>query len=267
MKLATILSKAFHTTEPARAFAHFRREAEDVDIPDGYVFRQDVAVALRNVDRAMAVMADRLPEVARALPGADVVALAELPALALAAVHAHDRVPAYAPSTREIDAALSVVRPLRAAALTFLEVAADLGLVPAGRVRAIREGSGKLDEARDCVAIVAVFEEHRDALAGKHPFTEAQFKTLAHRGAWLVQNVTPARALAAPSPRRGAESVERDRIVRLLEDRYDQLRTAAVVCFGIREVDAKVPPLWSSTRASTAPAEEPDPEPEPDPEA
>ena len=266
MKLEVIFSKAFCTTDSALAFAHFRREAEAVEVPADYSFRQDVAVARYNVSRAMAVMSDRLPDVARALPSADVVALAELPTLALAVVHAQDRVPAYAPSTREIDGALSVVRPLRALTLSYLEVAAALDLVPVGRVRAIREGSGKLDEARDCVAIVALFDEHRAALAKKHPFTPAQIKTLAEKGAWLVQTITPGNASPITAPRRSPESMERDRVVRLLEERYDQLRTAAVVCFGLRDIDAKVPPLWSSTRASSEPVEEPAPEPVPAPE-
>ncbi len=264
MKLDIILSKSFRTNSPARAFAHFRREAEAVEVPADYCFRQDVAVGRHNVDRAMAVMIDRLPDVARALPSADVVALAELPALALAVVHAQDRVPAYAPSTREVDAALAVVRPLRALALSYLEIVAALGLVPVGRVRAIREGSGKLDEARDCVAIVAVFDEHREALAQKHPFTAEQLKTLADKGAWLVQNITPSNASPITAPRRSPESMERDRLVRLLEERYEQLRTAAVVCFGLRDIDARVPPLWSSTRPSAAPVEEPAPEPSPE---
>ena len=34
-------------------------------------------------------------------------------------------------------------------------------------------------QARDALAIVALFREYSAALDGKHPFTEAQFKTLA----------------------------------------------------------------------------------------
>ena len=261
MKLDAILTRAFRTTDSARAFEHFRPLADAVVLPDGAVFRQDVAVAHHNVLRALSVMTPRLPDLARLTPAIDVVALAELPALALAVVHAADRVPAPAPSTREIDSALRAVRPLRSATLRYLEVAAGLGLVPAGRVRAIREGNGKLDQARDAVAIVGLFRECEAALAGRHPFDAAHFETLAGRGAWLVQTLRPAKGAPPRVAARGAEALVRDRLVRVLEGRYDALRTAGVVCFGIRDVDARVPPLWSATRGSSAP--EPDPAPAP----
>ncbi len=254
MKFHVLLSKAFRTTDSALAFEHFLPLTADVVLTGGVVFRQNVAVAHHNVGRAMSAMTDRLPEIARLLVSVDVVALAELPALALAVVHATDRVPAVAPSTREIDAALSAIRPLRAATLLSLEVAAGLGLVPAGRVRAIREGTGKLDAARDAVAIVALFREFDATLAGKHPFTAAHFKILAERGAWLVQTITPSSGVPATTSARTPEALDRDRLVNLLERRYDQLRTAGVVCFGIRGVDAKVPPLWSATRVPNVPA-------------
>ncbi len=261
--LAAILSSAFVTTDAARAFTHFRVVAEAVALPAAYAPRRDVAILRHNVDRAMSVMSARLPAVARLLPAVDVVALAELPTLALAVVHAADRVPVAPPSTREIDAALAIVRPLRSLTLSYLEIAAALNLVPAGRVCAIREGSGKLDEARDCVAIVALFRECATALANRHPFTDEQLATLATKGTWLVQHITPTNGFVTTAPLGKAERLDRDRLLRLLEERYDQLRVAGVVCFGLRDVDAKVPPLWSSKRGSDEPAGEPAPEPAP----
>ncbi len=263
MKLDIILSKAFLTTDAVRAFTHFRVAAASITLPADYQLRQDVALARHNVDRAMSVMSDRLPDVSRLLPSVDVVALAELPSLALAVLHAADRVPVAVPSAREIDAAIAVVRPLRAAALSYMEVVADLGLVPAGRVRAIREGTGKLDEARDCVALVALFREYATALTNRHPFTDEQFKTLTDKGTWLIHNITPTNGLVSTRPPGKAERLDRDRLVRLLEQRYEQLRIAGAVCFGLRDVDAKVPPLWSATRTSSPPAEEPVPTPVP----
>ena len=263
MKLDAILAKAFRTTDSARAFAHFLPLAEAVVLADGAVFRQDVTVARHNVQRAMSAMTPRLADVARLIGSVDVVALAELPALALAVVHATGRVPSVGPSTREIDAALTTLRPLRATTLNFLETAAELGLVPAGRVRAIRAGSGKLDQARDAVAIVALFREYEAALAGKHPFSAAQLKTLAERGDWLVQTLRPSRGVPSTASARTPEARDRDRLVKVLEGRYDQLRTAGVVCFGIRDVDAKVPPLWSAARASIVVTDEPAPTPAP----
>jgi hypothetical protein len=261
MKPDTLLARAFRTTDSARAFEHFLPLVADVVLPDGAILRRDVAIALHNVNRAMAVMSERLPELARTLSSVDVVALAELPALALAVVHATDRIPAVVPSAREVEAALNAIRPLRDATLRYLEVVADLGLVPAGRVRAIRAGSGMLDEARDAVAIVALFKECHAALINRHPFTAAHFKELAEKGAWLVQTITPSNGVASTVSARTPEALDRDRLVRLLESRYDALRTAGVVCFGIRDVDAKVPPLWSAARTATPAPEAPEPAP------
>lgn len=127
----------------------------------------------------------------------------------------------------------------------------------------IREGTGKLDEARDCVALVALFREYATALTNRHPFTDEQFKTLTEKGTWLIQNVTPTNGFVSTRPPGKAERLDRDRLVRLLEQRYEQLRIAGAVCFGLRDVDAKVPPLWSAARSSGPPAEEPVPTPAP----
>lgn len=74
-----------------------------------------------------------------------------------------------------------------------------------------------------------------------------------------MRTIVPTGALAPTPSTRTPEARSRDRLVRLLEQRCDQLRTAGVVCFGIRDVDSKVPPLWSATRESSAPAEAPAP--------
>lgn len=80
-------------------------------------------------------------------------------------------------------------------------------------------------------------------------------RELEQDGAWLMNALKPARARAEKNER-SPESIERDQLARLLEERHDKLRTAAAVVFGIRKVDEMVPPLYSCTRA--APAESDD---------
>src|SRR4051794_32990721 len=75
-------------------------------------------------------------------------------------------------SPQEVRARQARLRPVRRMALGYLEIAAEMDLVPVARVKAIRANTGPLDEARDGVAIVALFRDHAAALAGKHPFNE-----------------------------------------------------------------------------------------------
>lgn len=74
-----------------------------------------------------------------------------------------------------------------------------------------------------------------------------------------MQTINPGRATAAPRGPRAPEVLDRNRLAWLLEHRYNELRTAGVVCFGIRDVNARVPPLWSAAREPAAPAEAPAP--------
>lgn len=44
----------------------------------------------------------------------------------------------------------------------------------------------------------------------------------------------------------------RDQFARLLNDRYEGLRQAGAMLFGVHDLDGKVPPLYSGTRATVA---------------
>ncbi len=237
----------FSTDNAAAAFRHFLPVAQALPAEDVPVRGGDVTVARANVERGVEAIRPHLERVPQILPLVSVNDLLELPALALALVHADGRVPAAA-SAREIDAALGKVGPLREMTLSYLEVAAQLGIVPAQRVRAIRSGKGKLDVARDCVDIAGLFEEAQADLAGKHPFTEAQIAELATTGTWLVQHITPRGTAKGPATRDAAALI-RDRFWKLLEDRHDDLRTVGVALFGIKGVDEQVPPLLSRSSA------------------
>src|SRR5262249_10628988 len=115
----------------------------------------------------------------------------------------------------------------------------------------IRAGKGKLDNARDCVDIAGVFDEYASALAGKHPFTKEQLAELATTGTWLVRSISPKGAVKEPAQRDPAAAI-RDRFWRALEDGHDDLRTVGVALFGIKNVDAYVPPLFSRSLAASA---------------
>jgi hypothetical protein len=154
-------------------------------------------------------------------------------------------------STGEIQAMLDEGAPWREVMLRYLEVVSHpvLGLLPENRVRAIRQGTGKLDKARDFVAIAGMFAEYEAALAGKHPFDKAQLDRLATLGGALVQQLVPGGA-PAPVPKRTAEAILRDQFAALVEDRYDHLQVLATVALGKRRADALVPALRTIARSS-----------------
>jgi hypothetical protein len=242
----------FHTEDMTEAFKHFLPIVEKLPADEIPAHRGDVNIARYNVERAVDAVSPRLGEVPAILPKVSVKRLLELPSLALALVYADGRVPRA--TAGDIDAAFAKVSPLRELTLAYLEVVGGLGLVPLARVQAIRTGKGKLDNARDCVDIAGLFEEFEGALAGKHPFTSAHLTELATTGTWLVKNISPKGAVKSPTERDPA-AVVRDHFWKALEEGYDELRTVGVALWGIKSVDAYVPPLFSREhRAKGAPA-------------
>lgn len=243
----------FTTHDPRAALAHFRPLAESIAEDDAPPFRGDVNVARCNITRGLAALEPFRDSLAGRVGAIDVARLWELPALCLATTLAVDLV-ANPVSAGEIAATDRELIPLRESALLYLECVELLGIVPAGRAAAIREGAGLLDRGRDCVALSQTFAEHDAALKGRHPFTAAQLDTLSEKGAWLVANVTP-RGVARVRART-EEGLLRDRLGRLLSDRYDEARAVGAVAFGLRDLDAKVPPLFSRVNAPREEAEE-----------
>lgn len=143
---------------------------------------------------------------------------------------------------------------LREAALKQLEVFSLLGLIPTKVPTAIRKGSGPLDNARDAVAIPGAFHDHRDDIGDKHPFTPAMLVRLGSEGDWLVKQLKPAGAKAAAAKRDPA-SLVRDQLWAIINERYEELRQAGAVVFGLKNLDGHIPPLGaraaSTTKAST----------------
>jgi hypothetical protein len=241
----------FHTDDPHSAFVHFLTLAQAIPSEGLEPFRQDPDLARNNIELGLSAVTPHLARVPAVCPNISVAGLLELPALGRALVYAHARVPAPAASARAIQKALREVTPLREWGVTYLELAANLRLIPAAVTRKLRGEKGPLAIARSAVLAAGIFREYADELRGKHPFTQEQLDTLMTKGAWLLGAVKPTGARRRPTQRTPA-SIVRDQFARLLDERYEGLRQVGAMLFGVRGLDAKVPPLYSGTRAATA---------------
>lgn len=236
--------------DPKLAYEHFLPRAMALPLKEVPVARVSAAIARVNVEKAHRAISPRLSELRQIAPTLDPTCLADLPALAYAFEYAEKLVPKDQ-SDGSIDAALAQVSPIRQAALAYLEAASFCGLVDAGRVRAIREGTGKLDMASDAVTIAGLFEQAKGQLAGRHPFSQEQLTILRERGNWLLNRLKPSGAVRDPKSR-SPEALVKDRFAKLLEDDYATLLKAAVALWGIDGYRAQIPALHASGRRRSA---------------
>ena len=250
--LTTNPSLSLSTTDPRLAFEHFRPLAQALPEAEVEVCRADVPLVRINASRGVDAISPRLEELGVKRPDLRLGELLEIKPLALALVYAADRVPITG-SPGEIAERLARLGPVREMTLLQLEIFGALGLVPVDRVRAIRSGTGKLDTARDAVAIAGMYVEFASVVTGKHPFTEEHFDILVQDGNWLVQELRPGGALRV-RVERSEEALLRDRLWTLLLRRHDALREAAVALFGLRRLDEAVPPLQARQAAPRTPA-------------
>jgi hypothetical protein len=252
----------YTTTSPAAAYKHFLSAAKGVAGEAVRPCTIDVDLVRANAALGVAAVEPQRKLVKQKLRNFPWTEVAELPALTLALTFAADRVGAKA-SDGQIAAQLAAVRPMRELTLRQLEIFAELGMAPADRVRAIREGGGPIDTARDAVAIAALFHELGAAVAHKHPFAPAYLAQLAAHGEALLAALKPEgapSAKAAPDPAANL----RDRLFTLISVRYELLREAGVAAFGLKALDEHVPPLGSrrpapakTPPATTSPAKTP----------
>jgi hypothetical protein len=257
--VALARAAAFTTDSPAAALEHFRPAAGRVATEGLRPFTGQPLVMLHNVKAALAAVEPHLAVAAERMPGAPLQQVFELPALVLALDYAAARVPVQKLSTGEIDAMLAEGRPWRELLLSYLEVVSHplIGLLPRERVAAVRKGSGKLDTARDFVALPGLFAEFEAALEGKHPFSADTIARLGELGGALVQQVTPG-AVAVTAAPRAPEAILRNQLARLVEDGYDALAVVATVALGKRAADGLLPALRATVAyAPAAPADAP----------
>ncbi|MEO5726224.1 MAG: hypothetical protein ABI134_09280 [Byssovorax sp.] len=234
---------AFVSEDSEACFKHFSPLVATTPEDALERYAADPEIVRVNIVRGLDAVRPHLDHIAKALPLVSIAELLELPSLTLALGFAANRV--FTPASRlEIRARQDSLRPMRSMTLLYLEVAADLDLVPRDLVRKIRADRGPVDEARDGVAIVACFRENAKDLLNKHPFTEEALARLAEDGNWLLKQLLPSGATAekgATNP----DSLVRDRLWTEVVRRYDLLYQAGVALWGRRGVDAHIPALQS----------------------
>ncbi|MGK3959257.1 hypothetical protein WMF38_40205 [Sorangium sp. So ce118] len=199
---------------------------EALALPDREVelCRADVRIAFANVKQGVDAACADPARVRKAMPELPLDEVLALPDLGRALVFASTRVTARPASSREIEAKLKIVAELREPMLSLAETLARRGLLPRDVVAEIRAGSGKYDMASDGMALAHLYEEHADALRGKHPFTREEFDLLREASEWLLDNLTPDGARRPATKQRGEAEAMRDRLWTLLVRRHAELR-------------------------------------------
>lgn len=241
----------FTSQDASEALRHFQAEAEALPEVEVDVCRADVQLVLINVLTGIKAIEKRQEEIRQKLPLSPLREILELPALALALVHAASKIIEPA-SKGEIGEKLAELRPVREMTLKQLEIFAGLRLVDDGVVRGIRKGSGLIDSAEDAVRIAEVFRNHEATFAGKHPFTREQIDQLALTGTWLLQHLRKGNA-PLKAVESNLEARLRDRLWVLVQRRHEHLREAGVPLFGLKNLDAHIPPLQSRVSGRPGP--------------
>jgi hypothetical protein len=219
-------------------------------------YRADAELALYNVRFGLLSLLPFFPTLPEHLPKITVDALLGARTLAAALVHADDRVGDKPLSPQQVESKLERLRLLRGAALEAAEMLANRGLLPAARVKKIRQGAGRHDAARDGVDLEQLFGEYRATVQNKHPLSDEELTELGALGHTLVQvfpppGATQKTASAEEKTRQQAAEV-RNRIWTLLLADFVPLRQAGHYFF-LDEVDEHVPPLQSRRALATKP--------------
>ncbi|WP_437760430.1 hypothetical protein [Sorangium sp. So ce1389] len=231
-----------------KRFAPLAAELPDRDVE---VCRADVRIAFANVKRGVQAACADPARIRRALPELPLDDVLALPDLGRALIFAATRVTAKPASSGEIDAKLKIVTELREPMLTLAETLAKRGLLPKDVVAEIRAGTGKYDLASDGMALAHLYQEHADALRGKHPFTQEEFDQLREASEWLLDTLTPEGARRPATKQRGEAENMRDRLWTLLVRRYADLRKIAYYFHGDAFEDV-APKLQSRLSSSAA---------------
>ena len=242
----------FESQSAQQCFQHFGPLAQAIPTDSLEPFRIHVDIAVVNARTAVSAIRPHIDTLRRKAPECPVHEILEVQSIALGLLYASQKVMPAA-SDREIEARLEAIRPMREATLRQLEVFASLGKLDKKVPAAIRRGKGSLDTAQDAVAIAGVFDEHQ-SFGGKHPFSAEEIDKLRADGDWLVNVLKPQGAKGARVTRDPA-AILRDQFGALLVARYDELRHAAVVVFGLKSFDEHVPALGARAAGSRSDTE------------
>lgn len=201
--------------------------------------RADLSLALQNVQNGVeAVLAER--KRLEKLGETNIDELESLPRLVLGTIFADTQIEPPISKT-DLKRRLARCRELRALLLKSADSLAEAGLVPREVVDKIRQGYGAIDAAKDAVALAGLFNRYAEAIAGKHPVTEAQIQEAGEVGAALLKILKRRRA-PKKRPARPPLSDLRDRLWTLVVGRHESLWKAGAYLFG-HAVEEKVPSL------------------------
>ena len=245
------------------AVAAFLAAIEAIRDDQTEVFSVEASVMVTNVRTGVDAVLPRLAEVLAVRPKTDVDAILSLANLARAVEHAASECVAPPAATRtELDAQYAALQRYREPALLVLRALASplfavdgVPLLKPELVDSIVEGNGVYNHGQDGVRAAALLRDHAAALAGKHPFTDAQLDAMHAHGAWIMEHVSPAGARVRKQPPLEA-SRTRDRLWTLLKLRYTELRKVGIELFGEDGVDAHVPRLGTRAQTAAAPTED-----------
>ncbi|XXT15241.1 hypothetical protein WME94_33820 [Sorangium sp. So ce429] len=226
---------------------------EALALPDSEVelCRADVRIAFVNVKQGVEAVCADPARIRKAMPELPLDQVLAMPDLGRALIYASTRVTARPASSRDIEAKLKIVTELREPMLSLAETLAKRGLLSREVVAEIRAGSGKYDMASDGMALAHLYEEHADALRGKHPFSREEFDLLREASEWLLDNLTPDGARRPAAKQRGEAETMRDRLWTLMLRRHADLRKIGYYFHG-DAFEEVTPKLQSRVSSSTA---------------
>lgn len=232
------------TGSMAKSFTSFLPEAQKLPKERVQTLRLTAPLVVKNVQTGLQAVQPFEARLRAELPKLPVGDFGQLLPLAEAVLYASERAARLAQPTRraEIEAKLAQLSELREPMLLVAEGLALRGLLSVQVVAQIRSGSGLYDAAMDGRALSDLYTEHKAALAGKHPFTDAEIKRVGELGQELMRVITPDGARLATQDEAVKAAEDRDRLYSLLCERHADLRKAGFYLFG-EEVDQKVPTL------------------------
>lgn len=183
--------------------------------------RTDANRAWRNATRGTKAALAHKAELSEKLPTTNWQLLESAPSLALAMVAASALAQRGSAGSSDVGRLYREVTTLRRLLLDSLKGPVDKGLVPAADVGKIRQGSGTVDAAQDCLALVALFRKYDGALAGKTAVEPADLEAAQVRSTALIA--------AIHNPQAGDAATygkDRDLLWAALNRVYDEVRRA-----------------------------------------
>jgi hypothetical protein len=177
---------------------------------------------------------------------------------AYAAIFAHIIATRSSEGSARLPALLEEAAPLRERMLSAAELHALYGELDAGRVAAIRQGTGHLDTANDLVEIAMLFDGSRDALAGKTPVTAAEIARARRLGLEIFEALGQRRVGTDGASTPAKAEDDRLKAFWLYANTYEESRRAMTfVRWHEGDADRLAPSLFSGRRRRSPSSDEP----------